>query len=870
MTEHGGLSTEDWQMVRAIFTQVVDLPHPEAVEQIKNLCQQAESSNSELIEATVIKMLGIDQGQAELTVTPQASAIETLLKQKQLNQGDLLGKYQILKKIGSGGMGQVYLAQRDDEVRQLLAIKTVDRRLIDERSQQRFDTERRILASLEHPNIARLIDAGTEGDQAFYVMEYVEGIAIDQYCTTKQLNLNQRLLLFLEICKAVNYAHNNLVVHRDLKPSNILVTADGQVKLLDFGIAKPLKVLPGTEQLQETLVGTAALTPQYAAPEQLKGQTITVACDVYVLGLLLYQLITDQHAFDLDGKTWGEIEKIVAQDLPGLPSKRLLKNNHKNKPDWGHKLKGDLDAIVSHALKKEPESRYSNVKELAADIQHFLHHEPIQIKSNQTLYRLQKNLRKHWLACSAAAIIFSVLTVSSWLIWQQSQTIKAERDKALTEKRVAEEVTDFLVETFESADPKNRLGTKITAADILRQGEYQINSTELDARVKNRLVAALGTVYLSLAEFDAATTLLEQYKPVLSDDSQNQKVSLTKAQLHKKLGDKNAALSLIEQLEKVLQPHSEAAIETAIIKSELLLSMGDQVTAKKLSQALLDQTQRQFGENSLWYVKTLINHSNIKSEVGNQDESLDEYLLAKVIMEQFFPEKIIELAEIYNKLSRFYRKKFDHPNSLKYVLAAKEAYHKIYGESHLQISVSEHLLGNTKKRMGLYTEAIEHYERAIEIKSKYYDDEAPQMASLYYSIAAVLSSYLNQNERSLDYYEKAFRCLDQASGRGKQNLQIMRIEYTGALIELGQTAKAIALLDEMIDYFKSKNRIAGLNLAASRAYLAAAYIKEKEFSGAIILLNQAIDVLRDRLSKTDTILIRAELNLSKLNALGFF
>ncbi|WP_198538376.1 protein kinase domain-containing protein, partial [Marinicella sediminis] len=210
------------------------------------------------------------------------------------------------------------------------------------------------------------------------------------------------------------------------------------------------KILPGTDQVHETLVGTTALTPQYAAPEQVQGEAITVSCDIYVLGLVLHRLLTDSHAFDLSGKTWGRIESIINDQLPTLPSSQL-KKHPTSTLNWSAKLKGDLDSIVGHALKKGPHERYSSVRQLADDVQHYLNHEPLQIKRNQSGYRLRKQLRRHWLPVSALATIFGVMLVSSVWIWQQSQTIMAERDKALTEKKVAEEVTDFLVETFKSA-----------------------------------------------------------------------------------------------------------------------------------------------------------------------------------------------------------------------------------------------------------------------------------------------------------------------------------------------------------------------------------------------------------------------------------
>ncbi len=258
MTSKNSITPAQWQQIKQWFNDLIDVPEDQVKDQLADLTQD------ELLIQAVLDMLDVHHTDSQ-TITPKRSAASIIANQALLQAGDQFGKYTITKAIGSGGMGQVYLAHRDDEVIQEVAIKVLNQGAMDKQSQLRFDIERRILASLEHPNIARLIDAGTESNRAYYVMEYIDGMAVDQYCQSKQLNLKARLKLFLKICAAVSHAHNNLIVHRDLKPSNILVTAKDEVKLLDFGIAKPLEVIPGTEQIHETMIGTAALTPQYAA-----------------------------------------------------------------------------------------------------------------------------------------------------------------------------------------------------------------------------------------------------------------------------------------------------------------------------------------------------------------------------------------------------------------------------------------------------------------------------------------------------------------------------------------------------------------------------------------------------------------------------
>ena len=860
------LSIEDWQQVKSVFNQLSDLSFDQAAIQVDLLCKTATH-----IKPAVLQMLSVYQSSADETITPLQSAASIIVNHTMLKPSDLFGKYTIVKSIGTGGMGQVYLAQRNDEVIQEVAIKVLNQGAMDEQSQLRFDIERRILASLEHPNIARLIDAGTEANRAYYVMEYIDGIAIDQFCQTKQLNLKARLDLFQKICAAVSHAHNNLVVHRDLKPGNILVTDKGGVKLLDFGIAKPLEILPGTEQIHETVIGTAALTPQYAAPEQINGDAITVSCDIYVLGLLLYQMLTEQHALNLVGKTWGEIEASIKQQMPTLPSKLLSKNTNSDKnkstpvnsSSWAKQLKGDLDAIVSHALKKEPSERYASVQEMAADVQRYLHHEPLQIKQSQTGYRLKKTLRRHWLPITALSTVFTILSASSFFIWQQSKTIKQERD-------VAEEVTTFLVDTFKSADPTQTLGTKITAEDILKQGVNQVNLQANNAVVKNRLLKTLGEVYLNLSEFDQAEALFDQYIEGVGSAGLDDEVDLLRAKLLNSLGDNDKAYQQIKALNQQLGSKTTLAFDLSILEAKVLLAIGQDQKAKKLSLDLVEQTKEQYGEASFLYAKALINEAKISSEKGNAEKTLTTMLTAKTIIETHFSERKVILADVYNRIARLYRTLLDFDRSLTYTEQAHNMAVKIFGKDNLQVAFYEHTLGNAKSRLQKYNDAINHYQSALNVKKKYLGDNSPKLASGYYSIAAVMSGYLGATKESLDYYAKAFSLLSGKSGRYENNLQIMRVEYTAALIELERIDEAKTLLLEMQAYFDKKQRIARLNLSAVNSYIAYALIKENNYNEAAKLLKGSIGVLRDRLGKNDIILIRAEKNHNYLKNKGYF
>lgn len=857
MSSKSELNVEAWTEIKQIFNQLIQYPIDEIKNQFKLLPGIKPHHKNIIQELIDAHLHGLNN-----TITPVQSAAEAIISHNKLKPGEVLGKYTIIKMIGSGGMGQVYLAQRNEDVLQKVAIKVLNYSAFDEQIKIRFEMERRILASLEHPNIARLIDAGSDGQQAYCVMEYIEGFPIEIYCQKNQLSLTKRLELFLGICDAVSYAHSNLIVHRDLKPSNIYVNKSGDVKLLDFGIAKPLTILPGTDQVYETVVGTNSLTPQYAAPEQLSGEKITVACDIYVLGLLLYELLTDQPAMNLSGKTWGQIEQIICHDLLILPStkaRHLASQKFSVKPSIHHKkLKGDLDAIIHHSLKKSPTNRYESVRVMADDISRYLNRQPIKIKKNQKIYRLKKLIRKHWFPITAISTLFLVLTTSLSFIWHQSITIKAERDRALIEKKVAEQVTEFMVKTFNSADPQNRLGTKITAADILSQGVYQINHEQVDVQVKNRMVATLSEVYLSLSDFEAAQKLLTQYQFNAFNPDLEQQINFQQIKIKNKNGEHKESYQMILKLKEQVPLNSQLGFELRIAESQVLFALGEESAAKIASKELLETTKAQEGIKSFNYFKALLNEANTIQEKGNIDETLGILIEAKNILDNHFSHKEIESAELYNQLSKLYRQQHKYDLASAHTHKALEIAIKVYGENHLQVGISEHLLGNISIKTKQFEKAINHFNKSLAIKRKYYGDNSWQLATLYYNMGVVKSNYLKNYREGLAFYNTALKLLANSDGNRFNNYQFMRIEYTIALIESNQLEIAKTTLYELIAFFENKNRIAKINVSTAKSYLADALIKQKQYQTALPYLQSSIDYLKLGLEPDHHTLIRAK------------
>jgi tetratricopeptide (TPR) repeat protein/tRNA A-37 threonylcarbamoyl transferase component Bud32 len=346
--------------------------------------------------------------------------------------GQVIGHWEILKRIGSGGMGAVYLARRADrQYEQQVAIKLIKRGMDTEAVLRRFRNERQILAGFDHPNIARLLDGDTTEDGLpYFVMEYVEGEPIDEYCNERSLNVTQRLQLFRQVCAAVSYAHRRAVIHRDLKPSNILVGSDGVPKLLDFGIARLLQAGDAAES-PATMLEQRVMTPEYASPEHLRGEPVTTASDVYSLGVVLYRLLTGQRPYGMKAQSVEEMARAVGQTEPQRPSAVTDATS-------GRRLRGDLDNIVLMALRREPERRYPSVEQFSEDIQRHLEARPVRARRDTVVYRAGKFVRRNTAMSVAAALVVLSLVGGIVMTTWQAERAREQEAIAIAEKARAE------------------------------------------------------------------------------------------------------------------------------------------------------------------------------------------------------------------------------------------------------------------------------------------------------------------------------------------------------------------------------------------------------------------------------------------------
>ena len=515
------MTSENWQRVRALFDALVDQP---AATWAASL--EAKGVDDPEVREEVLALLYADRQDVMRTgIEAQAPEVLSGLSDREseiANQrlsGRVVGAFRLIEEIGRGGMGTVWRAERiDGQFEQSVAIKLIRSGWNAAEMIGRFRAERQILANLNHPNIAHLIDGGVTDDELpWLALEYVEGTDLRTYCDEHQLGIDARLKLFLTVCAAVTHAHAHLVVHRDLKPSNLMVNRRGEVKLLDFGIAKLVDNDASHASLQRVF------TPEYAAPEQVRGEVVTTAVDVYALGLLLYELLTGRRPYKVKNSTPAAYERAILDQEPTRPSIAFADDadpadlvaraaqREMSPQQLRRELRGDLDAIILKALRKQPEQRYASVAEFAADIENHLQRLPVAARRGGWRYRSSRFLRRHALAAILASIAVAALIAGLAISLWQANEAGLQRDRALSESAKSQQTLQFLLDVFRSADPAMTKGEKITAEELLKSGAERAEHYQFsDPAVHFDLLMAMGEAYLGIGASKDAFQLFER------------------------------------------------------------------------------------------------------------------------------------------------------------------------------------------------------------------------------------------------------------------------------------------------------------------------------------------------------------------------
>jgi serine/threonine-protein kinase len=677
-----------------------------------------------------------DEGQA---ATTQASATPGPERR--------IGPYRVVRKIGSGGMGMVYLAVRDDaEFHKRVAIKVIGGGADSAEVVRHFRRERQILAGLDHPNIARLLDGGTTDEGLpYFVMEYIEGQPLLAYCDSRALTIAERLAVFLPLCSAVQYAHRNLVVHRDIKPGNVLVGADGVPKLLDFGIAKLLN--PDLAGESPTLT-SAAMTPEYASPEQARLERITTASDVYSLGVVLYVLLTGRLPYRLASRNPIEVLKAIAEQEPERPSTAVTRPEGAPVPDADkrrRRLEGDLDNILMLALAKEPHRRYPSVEAFSDDIGRYLRGLPVRARKPTPAYRAAKFVRRHAVAVAAAGLAAVLLAAFGVATAVQSARIArerdiAERERALAqrERATAQRVSAFLVDLFRVSDPGEARGNSVTAREVLDKGAARVAEELKDEpEIRATLMDTIGNVYRNLGLLKQATPLVEgalaTRRTTLGPDHADVGLSLNNlAVIKDDLGEYAAADTLFREAlavrRKALGDDHPDVASTLNNLANVLYNKGDYAGAAAMHAEALAGHRRHLGDG---HADVAMSHNNLANALygtGDLAGAIEHNRAAVDIWRRLHGNEHPMVARGLNNLAVMTAEKGDLAAAEALAREAVALGRKTYGESHSQTALFLETLMDTLCQAGKPSEAVPLGRRSAAIFKKELRPDHPFVA----------------------------------------------------------------------------------------------------------------------------------------------
>ncbi len=821
---------EQWREISTVLDAVLDLSESDRLDYLDVAC-----AGKPELRALVESLLQADSKDEDFLETPAVDFVPELFGDELETESvaaDAVPPYRIIGEVGRGGMGTVHLAERaDGHFEQRVALKIVRGGLSSGKIADRFLRERQILAGLEHPNIARLLDGGvTKDGLPFFALEYVDGSPITRYADEKKLSVNERLRLFEQVCEAVRYAQTHLVVHRDLKPSNILVTNDGKVKLLDFGIAKLIDP-EGEEGGDATIDGARAMTPEYAAPEQIRGETITTATDVYALGVVLYELLSGRRPYRIDSRTPGAAEraileevseslpraverasKVTSGDSHSMPAtSETVSENRRTTPDVLRKrLAGDLENIVAKALRKDSDRRYRTAEALLDDLCRHRQGLPILARPATFNYRARKYVSRHKMGVvSATVVALALLGGVAGIAWQGRI--------AAREAHRATRVKDFLISIFQEADPDRTPGEDVKASDILARGAARVRRELADEpEMTAELLRTIAKIYEELGSYGAAKPLAEEAYGLRStlfgeDDPRTAETICDLGTIHHRYGEYTVAESLFRRalaIERRLRSHDDPRIaEVASNLAGALAHLGEYEEAERLYRETLAIDRQQFGDQS---PQIAMDMNNLAVMLGDLD-------------------RLDEAEEMARQALRIRRARA--------------------GESPTEFATSLHNLGTALRDRGEFDEAESLLREAVEQKRTLYPDGHPSLGRSLRSLSWVLvdKDDLDGGERAL---EEAHAMQVRQLGPDHEEVGTTLNQLALLAYQRGDFDRAAKRLEESITIFRKtlpedhptvltlRSNLATMNLlsgdldAAERTYRELLEIRRKKFGDA--------------------------------------
>ena len=789
------MDTQRWQRISTIFDAVIEAQPAMRGQLLDQLCASDVDIRRE-VDALLAADGSAAQFDAKVDSARNSIAVDWVDADERdsVRSDERFGPWRVLRELGRGGMGVVWLAQRaDGQFEQRAALKLIKRGMDSEALIARFLRERQILARLEHPHIARLLDGGIAADgRPYFAMEYVDGQPLLHYCAEHGLKLEARIELFLQICAAVQFAHGQLVVHRDIKPSNILITASGDAKLLDFGIAKLLATEFGNEATATAVGQDRPLTLAYAAPEQLRGEPVTIATDVYALGCVLYELLTGSRPYPFaDTSTPAQALQTLDSARPDAPSKRASANA----PVATRRLRGDLDTIVLKALQPEPARRYATVDALAEDLRRHLAGLPITARRDHTLYRTGKFVRRHWLGVSATAIVAIALLASTAISLRAARIAREQATRAQT-------VTHFLTDLFRFADPKGTTGSvRMTAAQMLDAGAQSFDQ-ELhgEPTLAAEFAATLGSIYIQLGEYDRAIGLLRRaLAGSILDPVEHASVDADLARALYEKGDYVEAQRNVDNAQKLhiaLFGARSAAVAADIAQSgEIARREGDFKRAEVLTQQALALSRETLTAPNAQIAAELNQLATLYDDMRRVQDARAPTQQAIAMFRALYGENHLDVAENLANLGVIDMQTDRVDEALPLFEQAEAIYRKLLPGDHPLLATVLANQARVLDRLGRYDASQKKYMQALAMQRKLLGDSHPDVAATLNNLS-VLHAEQGDYQSSADLSRQVLAIWQKLGKPDHPLALITRVHLATALRETGDTAQSEGLLRE--------------------------------------------------------------------------
>ena len=747
-----------WELIQSIFHEVLDHPASERPALLTELCHGDES-----LIADVARMLREDESDDSVLDYDFPRLAHALMDDSAAATfSENFTPYRLKKLLGEGGMAVVWLAERED-LGSLAAIKILRDASLSPARRRLFAREQQTLAQLNHPSIAQLHDADTLPDGTpYFVMEYVEGETLTNYCREQKPSLEQMLHLFRSVCEAVSYAHSQAIIHRDLKPSNILVKDDGSVKLLDFGIAK--RIVDLQKRPRQTKTTPWLMTPAYAAPEQIRGELAGTQADVYALGVILYELLAGRLPYDLSDQTPGQVEHIIEQREPAPPS--ALARQASSRLRIGNANWGELDVLCLKAIHKDVRRRYASVEALIRDIDHYLKREPLEARPDSLVYRTRRFVTRNRTALLQAGVVLGIILALSAFF---TVRLARARSRVLASAASTQRIQNFMLTLFDGGDREVGPANSLSAASLVDRGVQEARAFNGDPQTQIELYQTLATIYQKLGKFDRAEPLLRSALAMQKNEPGSS--SADSARILVSLG--------LLRIDQAHVSEGEQLIRQGLAIDRQELPPGDPQTARAMS-ALGRALEERGAYNDA--VATL--NETVQIQSSHAADAAD------------LAVSLNELAEV-----QYYLGHYDIADSLNQRTLAIDR--RIYGTTHPRIADSLVNLGEIQHDLGRDADAEKYYREALAIKMSWYGEVHPDTATCMAAVGQSLV-YQKKYDEAAPFLERALEIQEQVYGKMHPQVAIA-LNQVGVL-ELRRKHMDAALADFM--------RMADINRAA--------------------------------------------------------